>query len=260
MSSQHLLVSSKDGITTLTINQPQTLNSLSPAILSELAEQVAELQADPAVKVVIITGAGAKAFVAGGDIAAMQPLGPLEAREVVRNAQQLFNNIEFGKKIFIAAINGYALGAGCELALACDIRIAAEGAKLGQPEVKLGIIPGWGGTQRLPRLVGKGKAKELMLTGDMLCATEAKELGLVNQVVPAEQLLDSAWAMAHKIAGKSQSAVRLIKQAVDNGMEMTIDKAFHYEAELFALCFATHDQKEGMQAFLEKRTPTWKDC
>ncbi|WP_029918201.1 enoyl-CoA hydratase/isomerase family protein [Pelobacter seleniigenes] len=260
MSSQHLLVSSKDGITTLTINQPQTLNSLSPAILSELAEQVAELQADPAVKVVIITGAGAKAFVAGGDIAAMQPLGPLEAREVVRKAQQLFNAIEFGQKIFIAAINGYALGAGCELALACDIRIAAEGAKLGQPEVKLGIIPGWGGTQRLPRLVGKGKAKELMLTGDMLCATEAKELGLVNQVVPAEQLLDSAWAMAQKIAGKSQSAVRLIKQAVDNGMEMTIDKAFHYEAELFALCFATHDQKEGMQAFLEKRTPTWKDC
>ncbi len=260
MSSQHLLVSSKDGIAILTINQPQTLNSLSPAMLSELAEQVAELQADSTVKVVIITGAGTKAFVAGGDIAAMQPLGPLEAREVVHKAQQLFNDIEFGKKIFIAAINGYALGAGCELALACDIRIAAEGAKLGQPEVKLGIIPGWGGTQRLPRLVGKGKAKELMLTGDMICATEAKEVGLVNQVVPAEQLLDSARAMAHKIAGKSQSAVRLIKQAVDNGMEMTIDKAFHYEAELFALCFATHDQKEGMQAFLEKRTPTWKDC
>lgn len=259
MLYRNLLLQITNQVALLTINRPQALNALNPATLGELAEAITDLENNPQVKVVIITGAGGKAFVAGGDIAVMQSLGPMDAREVARQAQKLFNAIEYSPKVMIAAINGYALGGGCELAMACDIRIAAETAKLGQPEINLGIIPGWAGTQRLPRLVGKGKAKQLMFTGDMVSAAEAERIGLVNQVVPQQQLLAVAQAMAEKIAGKSQVAIRLIKEAVDNGMEMAVDKAFAYEADLFALCFATADQKEGMRAFLEKRPAKWQD-
>ena len=259
MNYQNLLLEICDRIALLTINRPKALNALNPQTLKELSSMFSELQENDEVKVIIITGAGEKAFVAGGDIAAMQSLGPPEAREVARQAQALFNAIEFGPKVTIAAINGYALGGGCELAMACDLRIVADSAKLGQPEVNLGIIPGWAGTQRLPRLVGKGKAKELMYTGDMVDAKEAERIGLVNQVVPHAELLDTARQLAQKIAGKSQSAVRLIKEAVDNGLEMDIHRAFAYEAELFGLCFASTDQKEGMRAFLEKRPPAWED-
>ncbi len=255
----NLLLQIEDHIALLTVNRPAALNSLNPATLDELTRMMAELEANPEVKVIIITGAGEKAFVAGGDISVMQPLGPLEARAVAQKAQQLFNAIEYSQKISIAAINGFALGGGCELAMACDIRIAAASAKLGQPEVNLGIIPGWAGTQRLARLVGKGKAKELMYTGDMIGAAQAEKIGLVNQVVEKAQLLPAARELAEKIAGKSQLAVRLIKQAVDNGLEMEINRACAYEAELFGLCFASEDQKEGMAAFLEKRAPAWKD-
>ena len=259
MPYQNLLLQITNQVALLTINRPQALNALNPATLTELTQAISDLENNPQVKVVIITGAGGKAFVAGGDIAVMQSLGPMEAREVARQAQKLFNAIEYSPKVMIAAINGYALGGGCELAMACDIRIAAETSKLGQPEINLGIIPGWAGTQRLPRLVGKGKAKQLMFTGDMVNAAEAERIGLVNQVVPAQQLLAVAQAMAEKIAGKSQVVIRLIKEAVDNGMEMDVDKAFAYEADLFALCFATADQKEGMSAFLEKRPANWLD-
>ena len=259
MPDKKLLLQITNQVALLTINRPQALNALSPATLGELAEAITALENNPQVKVVIITGAGEKAFVAGGDVAVMQSLAPMDAREVARQAQKLFNAIEYSPKVMIAAINGYALGGGCELAMACDIRIAAETAKFGQPEINLGIIPGWAGTQRLPRLVGKGKAKQLMFTGDMVSAAEAERIGLVNQVVPQQQLLAVAQAMAEKIAGKSQVAIRLIKEAVDNGMEMAVDKAFAYEADLFALCFATADQKEGMRAFLEKRPPKWQD-
>ncbi len=259
MIYKNLLLEIRDNIAQLTINRPKALNCLNPQTLVELSQMFAELQKNPEIKAIILTGAGEKAFVAGGDVAAMQPLGPLEARQVAQQAQQLFNDIEYGDKVVIAAVNGYALGGGCELAMACDIRIAADSAKLGQPEINLGIIPGWAGTQRLPRLVGKGKAKELMLTGDMITAAEAQQIGLVNQVVSKNELLNTAWRMAKKIAGKSQIAIQLIKQAVDNGMEMDINKAFAYEAELFGLCFATEDQKEGMAAFLEKRPAAWKD-
>ncbi len=260
MSYQHLLMTRSDHICTLTVNRPSSLNSLTPQAIDELIHAVNVLETDQDTKVVIMTGSGNKAFVAGGDISIMQPLQALEARKVAQKAQKLFNNIEFGPKIYIAAINGYALGAGCELAMACDIRIAAQEAQLGQPEVKLGIIPGWGGTQRLPRLVGKGKAKELMMTGRMIDASEAERIGLVNKVVPHIELLQEAQIMARQIAAQSQMAVRLIKEAVDTGLEMDIDKAFTYEADLFGLCFAGHDQKEGMKAFLEKRKAVWKDC
>ncbi|MBN1959087.1 MAG: enoyl-CoA hydratase/isomerase family protein [Desulfuromonadales bacterium] len=260
MNYNFLLIERRNHLAIITINREKALNSLHPQTLAELENAVIDFEQNAEIKVIIITGAGQKAFVAGGDVSVMQPLNPMEAREVAVNAQRLFNAIEYSRKIYIAAINGYALGGGCELAMACDIRIAAEGAKLGQPEVKLGIIPGWGGTQRLARLVGKGKAKELMLTGNMIDAEEARQLGLVNQVSKKDELIEEALKLAEQIAEKSQVAVQLIKEAVDNGLEMDIDRAYAYEADLFGLCFASHDQKEGMLAFLEKRQPRWKDC
>lgn len=260
MPYQNLILEQAGNVTILTINRPKALNSLNPATLLELETAFTALNADLEVKVIILTGAGEKAFVAGGDISSMQPLNPLEARAVARQAQNLFNLVEYSPKIIIGAINGYALGGGCELAMACDIRLASTTAKLGQPEINLGIIPGWAGTQRLPRLVGKGKAKEMMFTGDMVTAEEAEKIGLVNRAVAAEELMDAALQMAQKIAEKPQVAVRMIKKAVDNGLEMPVDKAIDYEAELFGLCFATKDQKEGMAAFLEKRKAEWKDC
>ena len=188
MSAKNLLLKQYGEVTVITINRPDALNALNPETLKELDETFSEIEATPATKVIIITGAGDKAFVAGGDISVMQPLNPLQARTVARQAQHLFNRIEHSTKIVLAAINGYALGGGCELALACDIRLAADSAKLGQPEINLGIIPGWAGTQRLPRLIGKGKAKELMLTGNMISALQAEKLGLVNKVVPDDKL------------------------------------------------------------------------
>ena len=190
----------------------------------------------------------------------MQPLGPMAARRMAVSAQLLLNKIEYGSTVFIAAINGYALGGGCELALACDIRIAADSAQLGQPEVNLGIIPGWGGTQRLPRLVGSSRAKQLMLTGERISAAQAAQIGLVSEVVAAAGLLTRAQELAQTIAAKPKMALQLIKEAVNNGMEMDMNRAFAYEADLFGLCFATADQKEGMSAFLEKRQPNWRDC
>ncbi|GAB4164243.1 MAG: enoyl-CoA hydratase-related protein [Geothermobacteraceae bacterium] len=255
---ENLLVEIADGIALVTVNRPSSLNSLNPATIAELGRALEALEQDRNVRVVILTGAGSRAFIAGGDISVMAPLGPMEAREVARNAQKLFCQIEKMPKVVIAAINGYALGGGCELAMACDIRLAARSARLGQPEVNLGIIPGWAGTQRLPRLVGKGIAKQLLITGEMVPAERAREIGLVNEVYPDDELLDAARRMARTIADKPQVAVRLIKEAVDNGLEMESERAFEYEADLFGLCFATEDQKEGMAAFLEKREPEWK--
>lgn len=247
------------GIALVTINRPQTHNALNESMLDALAKLVEALAADPAVRVVVLTGAGDKAFVAGGDIAANQPLGALAARAMALKAQRVLDAIEAMPQPVIAAINGYALGGGCELAIACDIRIACERARLGQPEITLGIIPGWAGTQRLPRLIGKGRAKELIYTGAMISAEEARQIGLVNRVVPAADLLPAALELARQIADKSQVAVRLAKEAIDNGMEMDLARANRYEADLFGLCFASEDQKEGMQAFLDKRPPQFKD-
>jgi len=258
MPYENLLLTIEGRVALLTLNRPAALNALDPLTLAELEQAFGSLADNPQVHAVVLTGAGEKAFVAGGDISVMQPLGPLEASEVARHAQRLFARIEAFPKTVIAAINGYALGGGCELAMACDIRIAAEGARLGQPEINLGIIPGWGGTQRLPRLVGRGKAKQMMLTGEMVTAREALQIGLVEQVVTPESLLKTALELADRIAEKPQIAVQLIRKAVDNGLDMPLDKAIDYEADIFGLCFATEDQKEGMAAFLEKRSACWK--
>ena len=253
MNYENLLVEIVDDIAVITINRPKALNALSTAVLEELGDVFTELQDNPNLACVILTGGGDKAFVAGADIAAMQAMTAVEAESFARLGHKVFNVIESFAKPVIAAVNGFALGGGCELAMACDVRIASENARFGQPEVNLGVIPGFGGTLRLSRLVGKGRAKELIFTGDMIDAEEALRIGLANKVVVPEQLLDEAQKMAAKIASKGPLAVSLAKQAVDNGLEMDIDRAGRYEAGLFGLCFASDQQKEGMLAFLEKR-------
>lgn len=248
-----LLETDSDGISTVTIHRPKALNALNAATMYELDQVFDELAANPAAKVVIITGSGEKSFVAGADILEMKDKTAVEGRQWGQLAQAVFSKIENLPKPVIAAVNGYALGGGCELAMACDIRIASEKAKFGQPEVSLGIPPGFGGTQRLPRLVGKGRAKELLFTGDMIDAAEAYRIGLANQVVAPEELIDKAKAMAHKILSRAPIAVQVCKAAVNTGLDIDLNSAIAYEAEVFGLCFATEDQKEGMTAFIEKR-------
>ena len=259
MSAENLIITITDQVAQITINRPKAMNSLNTATLTELSAMLDELEKQPEVKVIIITGAGDRAFVAGGDIALLRTLTPMQARDVSVMVAKLFQQIETSPCVVIAAINGYALGGGCELALACDLRLAAERAQLGQPEVNLGIIPGWGGTQRLSRLIGSSRAKELMFTGELITAQRALEIGLVDHVYPDDQLLSSARELAQTIASKPQTAIRMIKTAVNNGLTMDKDKAIQYEADLFGLCFTTADQKEGMDAFLEKRKAVWKD-
>ncbi len=256
----NLTLDKADGIATVTINRPAALNALNTETLGELEAAVTALGSDPEARVLLITGAGAKAFVAGADIAVMQPMGPTAARELAQQGHRVCGLIERSPKPVIAAVNGYALGGGCELAMSCDIRIAAETAKFGQPEINLGISPGFGGTQRLPRLVGRGRALELLLTGEMIDAREALRIGLVNRVVPAAELLDEARKLARQIAGKGLVALGLCKEAVANGLEIDLQRACAYEADLFAFSFATADQKEGMAAFLEKRPAQFRDA
>ena len=257
--TKQLVVEIREQIATLTINRPEILNALSEELFAELMTTLDALECNKDVAVCILTGAGEKAFVAGGDIRAMAHVSPQWARNFALLAQTVFNRIESFPKPVIAAINGYALGGGCELAMACDIRIAAETARFGQPEVKLGIIPGFAGTQRLARLVGKGRAKEIVLTGEMFDADEAYRIGLVNKVTPATELMSAARDMALIIATRSRTAVRFAKEAIDNGLEMDVARAGTYEADLFALCFASDDRREGMLAFLEKRPATFPD-
>jgi len=259
MTLEHLLLEFDNGIATITINRPAALNALAMATLEEFARVVAEINSNPEVRVAIITGAGTKAFIAGADIAMMRDMTPPEAREMARRAHHIYAAIEKSEKIFIAAVNGYALGGGCELAMACDVRLAAATAKFGQPEINLGILPGFGGTQRLPRLVGKGRALEMILTGEMIDANEAHRIGLVNRVVPQMELLAESKKLAGKIAAKGLVALRLCKEAIGNGLEMDQARGCSYETELFAFAFATRDQKEGMAAFLEKRAALFTD-
>jgi len=250
---ENLLFETENGIGIVTINRPKALNALNAATIYELDRMFTELAKDQTVKVVVLTGGGEKSFVAGADITEMQVMSAIEGRNWAKLAQAVFNKIENLPQPVIAAVNGYALGGGCEIAMACDIRIAADKAKFGQPEVSLGIPPGFGGTQRLARLIGKGRAKEMLFTGDMIDAAEAYRIGLVNKVTTSEELMNTAKAMAQTIMSRAPVAVQVCKAAVNEGLDTDLDSAIAYEAEVFGLCFSTVDQKEGMTAFVEKR-------
>ncbi len=253
----NLLFEAKDSIGIITLHRPKALNALNTEILQELSNLLDRIKEDKSLEIVIITGSGEKAFVAGADITEMQKLTAIEGRNFGKIGQDVFNKLESLPQPVIAAINGFALGGGCELAMACDIRIASEKAKFGQPEVSLGIAPGFGGTQRLPRLIGKGRAKELIFTGDIIDAGEAYRMGLVNKVVAPEELMNAAQVLAEKILSRAPVAVQLSKAAINEGLNMDLASGIAYEAEIFGLCFATEDQKEGMTAFVEKRKPNF---
>jgi len=253
MTFENLRYETRDRIAYITIDRPKVLNALNMATMSELRAAFAHAQEDSAVRVVILTGAGEKSFVAGADIGELQKNNPIEAKQYTHRGQAVLDLIENLGKPVIACINGFALGGGCELAMACTMRLASETARLGQPEVKLGIIPGYGGTQRLPRLVGKGIAMQLLLTGEMISAQEAYRVGLVNEVVPAAQLIGRAEAIAQAIIKNAPLAIQYCLEAVNHGSEMTLQEGLYLEATLFAVCCATEDKKEGTIAFLEKR-------
>lgn len=245
-------------IITVTINRPKALNALNPETIDELGQCVDMIEKNTDIKVVVITGGGEKSFVAGADIVAMSTMNPVEGRTFGIIAQNVFTRIENLPQPVIAAVNGYALGGGCELACACDFRYAADTAKFGQPEVGLGVTPGFGGTQRLPRVIGRGYGKELIYTGKMIDAQEAYRIGLVNKVVPKEHLMEEVMKTANVIASKGTVAVNLSKAAINRGINCDVITGIAYEAEVFGLCFATEDQKEGMQAFVEKRKAVFK--
>jgi enoyl-CoA hydratase len=258
MQYEHILAEISDAIAVVTLNRPKVLNALNTALLAELDAALDALSADDAVRAVIITGAGEKAFAAGADISELAAVNGVEGQALAARGQRVFGKLETLGKPVIAAINGFALGGGCEMALACTLRIASEGAKLGQPEVKLGIIPGYGGSQRLPRLVGKGAALKLILTGEMIGAAEALRIGLVEEVTPASELMPRVKALAATIAGMAPIAVRQCIAAVHAGYDLPLDEALAHEAALFGICCGTADKAEGTKAFLEKRTANWQ--
>ena len=252
-----LLVEQRDRVATITINRPDKRNALNIKTREEGAAALEELRADENVRVVIITGAGDKAFIAGADIAEFAGRTAVTQRDVM-TGRSLFTAIDTFPKPVIAMVNGYCLGGGCELAMACDLRIASERASFGQPEINLGIIPGGGGTQRLTHLVGEGKAMELILTGEIINAQAAHAIGLVNMVVPHEDLVAKTMELANRIAEKSPIALRLAKEAVKTAARSSLDEGLRREIDLFALCFSSADKDEGVQAFLEKRKPEFK--
>lgn len=254
----NILFEAKEGIGYVTMNRPKALNALNTEVVAELDDLFTKIEADDEVKVVIITGAG-RAFIGGADIAYMGALDGLKGREFVMQGQAVMDKIENLSKPVIAAINGFSLGGGNELAMSCDIRIASEAAKFGQPEVNLGIIPGYGGTQRLPRLVGKGVAKKLILTGAMIGAEEALKIGLVDEVVPADELMTRAEEMAKTIMTKAPIAVKMAIAAINNGMNTDLRTGVQFEAEAFQTTFNSEDRVEGMAAFLEKRPAEFKN-
>jgi len=257
MSGANVLsVETVDGVRILTIDRPEKRNALNAAVRTALSEALTTADTDPAVRVVVFTGAGDQAFVAGADVSEFAGRTPLEQREAMRAG--LFDDVWNFQKPTIAMINGYCLGGGCELALACDLRIGADSAKLGQPEVRLGIIPGGGATQRLPRLVGYGKALQLVLTGEIVDAVSAYEIGLLDEIVPGVELRERTLEIARSMAEKSPVTLALAKRALRAAYEMPLSAGLTYERELFALAFATEDKEEGVRAFLEKRPPEWK--
>ena len=258
MAFEHILVERDEATAIVTINRAKVLNALNTRTLDELRRAILEIKQDESVRVVILTGAGERSFVAGADINELAVQTPTSGREHALAGQHVFDLIENLGKPVIAAINGFALGGGCELAMACTLRLAADSARLGQPEIALGLIPGYAGTQRLPRLVGKGKAMEMILTGAPIAADEAQRIGLVNRVVPAAELMAEARKLAGQLAKSAPIAMRYIINAVNKGVEMPFAEACQYEATLFGLVASTQDMKEGTAAFLEKRVAIFK--
>jgi len=253
MTYDTILFDVRDGLAFVTVNRPDKLNALNDQVMAELADVAERIATEQEIRGAILTGAGPKAFIAGADIGDLSRQGPFDGKARAMRGQAVLRRIETGGKPVLAAVNGFALGGGCELAMACHLRVASENARFGQPEVKLGIAPGYGGTQRLPRLVGKGVALQLILSGEMIDAQEAYRIGLVNRVVPAAELLAESEKMMRGILAMAPLAVRLCIEAVDQGFEMTLDEGLLLEANHFGLLAATHDMKEGTTAFLEKR-------
>lgn len=258
MAYQNLLVEITGGVAVVKINRPKALNALNSATLDEIAQVAAELEANDEVRVVIVTGEGGKAFIAGADIAEMAPMNPIEGMKFSQRGHAALSALENMGKPVIAAVNGYALGGGFEVALACDVIYASEKARVGFPEVTLGIIPGFGGTQRAAKLVGLAKAKEMVLSGKTITAQEAYEMGFISKVVPADQLMEAVNDLAAKILSTGPIGVKLAKQCVNNSLSLDPESGMDLEAKAFGLCFGTLDQKEGMGAFLEKRVPTYR--
>lgn len=258
MQLTHLTLDVRDGIATVTINRPDKLNALNAAVIEDLGHVAHHLATDSAIRGAILTGSGAKAFVAGADIAEMAEQTAQQGLERGRRGQEVFRRLETCGKPVVAAINGFALGGGCELAMACHLRVATTTAKFGQPEVKLGICPGYGGTVRLPRLVGKGRAIDILITGRMVDATEALQIGLVNRVVEPEKLMEDSEALLRGILAMGPLAVRSCLELVDAGLEVGLEEALRMEATHFGLLSGSEDQKEGMAAFLAKRPPAFQ--
>jgi len=257
MEYKNILFAIADNVATITFNRPKALNAMNAETVDELGAVLKVCRDDEAVKAILLTGAGEKAFVAGADIAYMQNLRPREALLFMEQGHEVLRFLETMAKPSVAAINGFALGGGLEISLACDVRIASEKAVFGQPEMLIGLIPGWGGTQRLPRLIGMGLAKELILAGGQISAQRAYEVGLVNKVVAPDQLLAEAGALARTLAGMPAFAIKMAKHSINFGYDMALDNANRLEMECIAQCFSTDDQKEGMRAFLEKRKPVF---
>ncbi len=258
MGFETILIKIEGGVATITLNRPQQLNALNRQMFRELDEAFDEVTSDPAARVLVITGAGDRAFAAGADIREFVDMSPVAALDFSSNAQRVFRKLETMPKPTIAAVNGFALGGGCELMMACDIAYAADSARVGQPEITLGIIPGAGGTQRLARLVGKQKAKELEMTGDMISAEEALRLGLVCKVVPAAELMNEVRKLCEKLLSKGDVALRMVKEAIEAGSQVDLNTGMEIEAKAWSVCFTTEDHVEGVKAFLEKRKPNFK--
>ena len=255
--SETILMEREGRVAILTVNRPDKLNALNDQVREDMLAALARIESDDGVGVVVITGAGEKSFIAGADIGEFAGRTPFDQRHAMRSPR-IFDIMSSFPKPVIAMINGFCLGGGCELALSCDLRIASEKARFGQPEIKLGLIPGGGGTQRLPRLVGTGHALRLILTGDMIGAAEAQSIGLVEMVVPHEELRAKTLELAQKIAAMSPLTVKVAKEAVRASEKMSIEEGIGYERDLFCLCFSTEDKNEGVDAFLTKRAPAWK--
>jgi len=259
-TSPQILLERRGGVTVLSVNRPEKMNAIDRSVLAEIATAVDAFVADDAQGALIVTGTGAKAFIAGADIGELQPLGPAAAEDISRFGQDVVARLERSPKLTIAAINGYAFGGGCELALACHVRIASENAVLGLPEVKLGIIPGYGGTQRLARLVGQGRALELVLSGRNVKAEEAAAIGLVNRVVAQDQLLAEAEKLAHQVLANGPLAVAAAIECIVRGASLPLDQGLRFESSRFGVLAASEDMHEGLQAFLERRPAKFQRC